>query len=75
MPTQNIDGPIISTSGGTRWHSRISLSWNDPGTGSSVQVWYTYKFVILQGSVSDSGNLISWTDPWGAGLPLRAPGG
>ena len=67
MPTQNIDGPVISTSGGTKWHSRISLQWNDPGTGASVQVWYTYKFVILQGSVSDSGNQISWTDPWGAG--------
>ena len=67
MPTQNIDGPVISTSGGTKWHSRISLQWDDPGTGPSVQVWYTYKFVILQGSVSDSDNQISWTDPWGSG--------
>ena len=67
MPTQNIDGPVISTSGGTKWHSRISLQWDNPGTGPSVQVQYTYKFVILQGSVNDAGNLISWSDPWGAG--------
>ncbi len=67
MPSQNIDGPVISTSGVTKWHSRISLQWDAPGTGSSVRVQYTYKFVILQGSVDDSSNLISWSDPWGAG--------
>ena len=67
MPTQNIDGPVISASGGTKWHSRISVQWSDPGTGPSVWVQYTFKFVLLQGSVNDAGNLISWTDPWGAG--------
>ena len=67
MPTQNIDGPVVTTSGGTKWHSRIALQWEDPGTATMVQVWYTYKFILLQGAVNDSGNLISWTDPWGSG--------
>ena len=73
MPTQNIAGPVISTSGGTKWQSRVSVEWTDPGTGPNVQVWYTYKFILLQGSVSDSGNQVSWTDPWGAGAANNKP--
>ena len=73
MPVQHFNGPVVSTSGGTQWQSRVSVEWTDPGTGPNVQVWYTYKFILLQGSVSDSGNLISWTDPWGAGAANNKP--
>ena len=73
MPVQHFNGPVVTTSGGTQWQSRVSVEWTDPGTGPNVQVWYTYKFILLQGSVSDSGNLISWTDPWGAGSANNKP--
>lgn len=73
MPAQHFNGPVVTTSAGTQWQSRVSVEWTDPGTGPNVQVWYTYKFILLRGSISDSGNQVSWTDPWGAGSANNKP--
>lgn len=64
MPVYN--GNAVGYGSGGQWYVQVEVWDNGGGPGPQVTVFYSYK-IYFSTSISDSSNVINWSDPWGSG--------
>lgn len=59
-------GNLVGYGSGASWRVEMDVWDSGPTTANAVIVYYQYR-IWSNGSIVDSSNTLSWTDPWGGG--------